>query len=192
MVPRGRLGNHLSTYALLAAIALHHPTILPHLSTSTTQHLSLHFLPQHLLLPPVSRLCLCRNVSGVPAVPWGWEEWRGGVEGLHTLPQGAWILPPSTSHHTRSSLLLPHTATIVSSLLLRPALVEAGARRLVKAREEWRRRNRKRVAREGVVVEDLVVVGVHHRYHPIHLLPIQSSINHPPLHPATHSCAQAG
>jgi len=77
-VPRGQLGNHLHTYALLSALSLtsKNNKITFLLASSTWRRITKTFKSDHLLLGSIDQLCLCRNQSGLAAKVWRWSRWE--------------------------------------------------------------------------------------------------------------------
>ena len=75
-VPRGQLGNHLHSYALLSSLQAHLPSLTFSISSETQSYLTTYFSPLHLLLSSVDSLCLCKSHRGVYSKPWAWRTWN--------------------------------------------------------------------------------------------------------------------
>ena len=80
-VPRGQLGNHLHSYALLHALAALGPQQLQPaarflVSSETAAFLRTYFRPGPLLVAGLDTLCLCKSHLGVYSRPWKWRTWR--------------------------------------------------------------------------------------------------------------------
>ena len=74
-VPRGQLGNHLHTYALLSSLQAHLPSLTFSLSSETRAYLTTYFRAPPLLLSSIDSLCLCKSHGGVYSRPWSWSTW---------------------------------------------------------------------------------------------------------------------
>ena len=161
----------MHTYALLAALSLasnKNNKITFLLSSSTWRRITKTFRSEHLLLGSLDQLCLCRNQSGLAAKVWRWSSWEEPLEDANfsndLKPWTISVLWPTRGlgpSPARTSLLESATSTILSSLVFKMGLLESAQARLEKAKSQWWGRNKKLAARESV--EELTVVGVHHR-----------------------------
>ena len=73
IIPRGQLGNHLHSYALLVSLQKHFKTYHFYLASETWQYLKTYFKIDSLLLPSLDDLCLCKSQNNIYSQPWNWN-----------------------------------------------------------------------------------------------------------------------
>ena len=175
-VPRGQLGNHLHAYAILVALQKQFSDGLFLMSSETIVYLRKTFKEKNLLLDSLDQICLCRTHKGIPSIPWEWKFWDSDpeedsvkeLEKMKMRSGDAWILWPARGfvfNEAQSGISLLENAeeSVRNSLVFKDSILSAAKHQLRKSLTKWMKRNKKKVKKEEIEMDDLTIVGIHHR-----------------------------